>query len=140
MNQEDFDQYLNNRYQEAVSWYDKKAVWNKRVYYCFQITIIVIAATTPIFAVLEFRWPATISAALVAIATGIVKFMKLDENWLNYRTICETLKKEPYLMRAELGDYASCTNKEKLFVDRVESLISRENTLWLSTTLTKEKK
>jgi hypothetical protein len=71
MNQEDFDQYFNNRYQEAVSWYDKKALWNKRVYYCFQITIIVIAAITPIFAVLEFKWPATISA-------GLVPFLKSD--------------------------------------------------------------
>ena len=42
-------------------------------------------------------------------------------------------------MKAEFGDYASCIDKEKLFVDRVKSLISRENTLWLSTTLTKEK-
>jgi hypothetical protein len=39
-----------------------------------------------------------------------------------------------------LGDYAFCEDKNKLFVDRVESLISRENTLWLSITTTKEKK
>jgi hypothetical protein len=36
MDQKDFDGYFNNRYEKAVSWYDKKSVWNKRVYYCFQ--------------------------------------------------------------------------------------------------------
>lgn len=140
MNQKDFDDYFNNRYKNAVSWYDKKSVCNKKVYYCLQITVIIVAAITPILAILELKWPTTIAASLVAIATGIIKFIKVEENWLNYRTICETLKKEPHLMKAELGDYAFCEDKNKLFVDRVESLISREHTLWLSTIVTKEKK
>ena len=140
MNQQDFDDYFNNRYEKAVSWYDKKSVWNKRVYHYSQIAVIIVAAITPILAILELKWPTTIAASLVAIATGIIKFMKFEEHWLNYRTICETLKKEPHLMRAELGDYAFCENKNKLFVDRVESLISREHTFWLSITATEEKK
>jgi len=140
MNQKDFDDYFNNRYKKAVSWYDKKSVWNQRVYYCFQIVVIIVAAVTPILLILELKWPTVISASLVAIATGIIKFMKLEEHWLNYRTICETLKKEPHLMKAELSDYTFCEDKNKLFVDRVESLISRENTLWLSITATKKKK
>ena len=140
MNQKDFDDYFNNRYKKAVSWYDKKSIWNKRVYYCLQTAVIIVAAITPVLAILELKWPTTISASLVAIGTGIIKFMKLEEHWLNYRTICETLRKEPHLMKAELGDYAFCEDKNKLFVDRVESLISRENTLWLSITTTKEKK
>lgn len=140
MNQKDFDNYYNNRYKKAVSWYNKKSVLNKKVYYCFQIMVIIVAAITPILAVLELKWPTVISASLIAIATGIIKFMKLEEHWLSYRTICETLKKEPNLMMAELSDYALCEDKNKLFVDRVESLISREHTLWVSTITTKKRK
>jgi hypothetical protein len=140
MNQKEFEEYFNNRYTKAVKWYDTKSIWNKRVYYAVQFSIIILAAITPILAILELKWPTTITASLVAIATGIIKFMKLEENWINYRTMCETLKKEPYLMKAELSDYGICHDKHKVFVDRVESLISREHTLWLSTITTKEKK
>lgn len=140
MNQAEFEEYLNGRYTKAVEYYDEKSTSNKKIYYVFQIAIIVIAAITPVLAVLELKWPTVIAAFLVAIATGIIKFTKLEENWINYRTTCETLKKEPYLMKAELSDYANCDDKFKLFVDRVESLISREHTVWLSTVATKEKK
>jgi len=44
---------------------------------------------------------------------------------------CETLKKEIHYYNAKLHDYAYSEDPESLFVGRVESLISRENTLWL---------
>ncbi len=140
MNQREFEEYFKDRYLKAVEWYDTKAIWNKRVYYAFQIPIIVILAITPILALLELKWQTTISASLVAIGVGIIKFMKLEELWINYRTISETLKKEPHLMQAELSDYALCDDKNKLFVDRVESLISREHTFWLFTITPKKEK
>lgn len=78
-------------------------------------------------------------ATLVAITNGINKLIKFKDNWINYRNIYETLRKEPYLMEAELGDYSDCDDKYKLFVDRVESLISREHSLWVTTTSCKDK-
>jgi len=42
------------------------------------------------------------------------------------------LKKEIQLYEAGIGEYANAEDKEALFVERVENLISRENTLWLS--------
>jgi hypothetical protein len=69
----------------------------------------------------------------VAILTAGLKAFKYQENWINYRTTCETLRKEKYFYEAGLGEYASAEDKEALFVDRVESLISRENTMWVST-------
>lgn len=132
------ESYFNGRYLTAISWYDNKSKWNKKLYYLFQIILIVFAAITPILAVIDLKWFTTISSAIVAISASLIKFLKLEENWLNYRTICETLRKEQYLFSSSISDYNNCENKEKLFVDRVESLISRENTLWLSTCSTKE--
>jgi len=68
----------------------------------------------------------------VAILASVLKIFKYQENWINYRTTCETLKKELYFYDAGLNDYSSSKDKEAHFVERVESLISRENTLWLS--------
>jgi hypothetical protein len=129
-----FEKYKAERYEAEIECYSEKSRLNKRMYYFLQSAIIVLAAVTPILAVLSLRWPTTISSALIAIAAGLVKFMKFEENWVNYRTICETLKKEIHLMEAGLSDYAEAADRQQLFVERVESLISREHTLWLQTT------
>jgi hypothetical protein len=74
-----------------------------------------------------------LTSVIVAILTAALKTFKYQENWLNYRTTCETLRKEKYFYEAGLVEYASADDKEAAFVERVESLISRENTMWVST-------
>ncbi|MHC4367051.1 MAG: DUF4231 domain-containing protein [Planctomycetota bacterium] len=64
---------------------------------------------------------------------SILKTFKYQENWINYRTTCETLRKEIHFYRVGWGDYRDSKDREALFVERVESLISRENTMWLTT-------
>ena len=77
------------------------------------------------------RWIAIISSGIVAVGTALVKTFKYQENWINYRTTCETLRKEKHYYDAKLYDYRDAKDPEALFVERVEALISRENTLWL---------
>ena len=84
------------------------------------------------------RWPAVVISALVAIGTTSLKTFKYQENWINYRTTCETLRKEIYFYTAGVGEYRDIDERESLFVERVESLISRENTMWLTTHRPKE--
>ena len=57
----------------------------------------------------------------------------LNENWITYRTTCETLRKEINFYEASIQGYDAVADKEALFVERVESLISREHTLWVTT-------
>ncbi|HPN32608.1 MAG TPA: DUF4231 domain-containing protein [bacterium] len=133
MNKQDYEKYYNERYLKEVNWYDKKSINNKRGYYISQYLIIILASLTPIFALTDLKWLTVISSSIIAIMTGLVKFLKLQEHWINYRTICETLRKEPYLLEAEIGDYNKNENKYKKFVERVEYFISKENTLWLTT-------
>ena len=101
------------------------------------------AAVTPVLVAMgseATRWPTVMIAALVAIGTTILKTFKYQENWINYRTTCETLRKEIHFYRAGVGDYRDSDDREALFVERVESLISRENTMWLTTQRPKEEK
>lgn len=46
--------------------------------------------------------------------------------------VAPTFSKERYLYKVRIGEYAESESREKLFVDRVESLISRQNTRWTS--------
>lgn len=69
---------------------------------------------------------------MVAIFVGISNFGKFGENWHNYRTTCETLRKELSYYQAKINDYKDSTSPEELFAQRVESIISVENTKWLT--------
>jgi len=66
---------------------------------------------------------------LVAIITAILGLYKFQENWIAYRTTCESLRHEKYLFLTECEPYDGDA-PFKLFVQRVESLISKENTKW----------
>ncbi len=143
MEKEDFQKYLKDRYEDQINWYDKKSAWNQKLYRYFQWSVIILAAITPLLVITApetNRWPAVIIAALVAIGTTILKTFKYQENWINYRTTCETLRKEIHFYKAALGDYRDSEDREALFVERVESLISRENTMWLKAQQPKEGK
>ena len=136
MEKEEFQKYLEERYEDQIRWYDKKSAWNQKLYRNVQGSVILLAAITPVLVAIPLeatRWPAVVIAALVAIGTTSLKTFKYQENWINYRTTCETLRKEIYFYRAGLGDYRDSEDREALFVERVESLISRENTMWSTT-------
>ena len=136
MNKEDFNRFLNERYFKENAWYDKKANWNHKMYTVFQWAAISLSALAPVLIVVNepwSRWLAVAVAVGVAIATSALKAFKFQENWLNYRTTCETLRKEIHFYEAGIRCYDAVDDKEALFVNRVEALISRENTLWVTT-------
>jgi hypothetical protein len=128
----DFDKYLVERYDKQVKWYDDKSILNKRLADIFQISIIFLAAITPVLAALDLKWPTIISSSLIAAVSGIFRYCKFDELWHNYRTICETLRKEKNFYDFKINDYQDAEKPEKVFIERVEHLISQENTEWFS--------
>lgn len=140
MDKGEFEKYVSDRYQAEIDWYNKKAVQYKSYYTLFQVTLIILAAISPVLVGIQQNYSdnsylkviTIVSTAIVAIITASIKTFKLQENWINYRTTCETLKKEIFLYRVGSNDYSSSGSPEKIFVERVESLISRENTLWLT--------
>jgi len=134
VDKEKFNDYLRTRYQKETDWYDKKAIWNHRAYEILQWAAIILSASTAVLVVIgngPLKWVAVGIAVLVAISTSALKTFKYQENWINYRTTCETLRKEFHYYEAGIHGYEDARDREALFVDRVESLISRENTLWV---------
>ena len=140
MNKENFDEYIKDVYEPQVMWYDKKSIMNKKLTHLFQIPIITMAAITPIFAALEYKALTIIFSACVAAGFGILKFCKFEDLWHNYRTTCETLRKEMVHYKTQTDVYATVDEHGKLFVERVESIISKENIKWVSTTIENREK
>ncbi len=52
----------------------------------------------------------------------------------------ETLRKEIHFYKSGVGEYKDIDDREALFVERVEALISRENTMWLTSQRPKSEK
>jgi len=135
MDSKKFEDYLANRYSEQIDWYEEKALKNKEIYTIFQWGVIILSALIPVLIVIledDLKWLTAALGVILAIGTAGLKSFKFQENWINYRTIAETLKKEQYFYDAKLERYADAADQEALFVERVEALISRENSLWIS--------
>lgn len=139
MDSNEFDAYVQGRYQDQIQWYNSRSLHNQRCYRTYQWILNIFSALTPVLLAIDFcldnslwRWSTLISAIIVALSSSVLKIFKYQENWIDYRTTCETLKKEIYYYRARAQEYAEAEDCERLFVERVESLISRENTIWLT--------
>jgi hypothetical protein len=66
---------------------------------------------------------------VIAICAGLAAINKFQENWLMYRTTCETLRHEKFLFMTKTKPYDD-NEAFNQFVVRVENLISKENTQW----------
>jgi hypothetical protein len=144
MDQATFDTYVKDRYFGEIVWYDAKSRRNQVWYRTLQWGLILLSASTPVTIALAQKansasWLKTlktlslITSVLVAVLATSLKTFKFEENWINYRTTCEMLKKEIHFHGAGIDEYENCKDKEALFGNRVETLISRDNTLWLTT-------
>lgn len=141
MTDEKFEEYLKERYREQINYYSSKAGTNKKLYSLFQWSVIIISAVMPVVVVSysdNYRWAAAGLSLLLAIGTSGLKAFKFQENWMNYRQVAETLRQEEYFYGADLGPYATAADKRAMFVDRVESLISRANAIWVNVHQQKE--
>ncbi|HXF40769.1 MAG TPA: DUF4231 domain-containing protein [Blastocatellia bacterium] len=133
MTDEKFDEYLKERHITSIGYYETQAGRNKRMYNAFQWGVIIISAVMPVMVVSlnpEYKLATAGLSLLLAIGTSGLKAFKFQENWINFRQVAETLKQEKYFYEADLGPYSSAADKRAMFVDRVESLISRENAIW----------
>ena len=143
MDENKFKEYQTNRYEDQVVWYSKKSASNKTLYQWLQWGAIILSATMPVLVVSiedSYNFITAGLSIVLAVVTAGLKTFKFQENWVNYRTIAETLKKEKYYYDAELNEYSATEDKEKLFVERVETLTSRENTFWVAIHKKKEQK
>lgn len=129
------EQFLKERVDDQINWYDKKSQFNQRWYKCLRVGEIVAAAAIPFLAgYMSDKTPAIQVVVgclgfVIAIIAGVVALCQFQENWVEYRTTCESLRHEKYLFLTQTEPY-NVDNPFPLFVQRVESLISTENTKW----------
>ncbi|MDE2590884.1 MAG: DUF4231 domain-containing protein [Patescibacteria group bacterium] len=149
----DISEYMKNRVEGQINWYEKKANHNKKSFHICQIIIIITSIIIPViniidFATFEIRITSSILGGIIVGLTGLIQLKKYQDNWILFRTNEEILKKEKFLYINQAGGYSNQKQEErdKLFVERIESIISSETSKFFTmhsqkpTTTSKEQK
>ena len=128
------DNYLEDRLNDQIIWYDKKSLSNQKWFKSYRFIEITVASVIPFLAGFGTSLPyyqliIGVLGVIIAISVGLSSLYKFHENWIEYRTTAETLKHEKYLYLAKCRPYQGDDSYCKL-VQRVEGLISKENTQW----------
>jgi hypothetical protein len=127
--------YIKERLDDQIAWYDQKSQSNQKWYKRLRVIELIAAASIPFLAAyiteasLILKLGVGFLGLLITFITGVVTLYKFQENWIEYRTTCESLRHEKFLFLTQ-GDPYDIENPFKLLVQRVENLISRENTQW----------
>jgi hypothetical protein len=135
------EEYLKERLDDQMKWYDKKSQSNQKWFKRLRLLEIMSAALIPFLSgmgdkIIYSQWLIGLLGVCIAVAAATTALFNFQENWIKYRTTSEQLKHEKYLYLTNSNPY---NKKERLglLVERVESLISKENSLW-STKMTED--
>ena len=137
------EEYLSARVQDQINWYEGKSAWHKQWFMRLKVFEIILALFVPFLTgyITDHTTWLKITVGLIGVSVaaiaGITTLYKLQENWLAYRGVAESLKYEQFLYLTKSGPYKD-PDTFSAFVERIESIISKENTKW--TTYFDEKK
>ena len=135
MTDEEYEGYLNERYPQLVSFYDKRAQQNKRWHRACSVFIVSVSGIlVPLIStglLLKHPMMGGFLSASIVIVTALGSHFQFNENWLNYRKTWDALRREPHLRDARVADYENAADRNALFVERVESIASDEGNEWL---------
>jgi hypothetical protein len=129
------EEYIEQRLSDQISWYDHKSETNQCWFKRLRFTEIVAAATIPFlsgFADTSFSIRIAIGAlgVVVAVIASLLGLLQLQERWIEYRATAESLRREKFLFLTQTEPYDK-GDAFHLLVQRVEALLSTENTEWV---------
>lgn len=126
-------QYIQERVDDQLAWYDKKSTINKNWHLRLQLLTLIAAALVPVvtltFTGTGGRILVAVTGSIAAIAAGVVALFQFRDLWVDYRATAERLKYEKFLFLTGSEPYSS-RDSFSLFVNRVEHTILSENQSW----------
>jgi len=126
-----------DRLDDQIGWYDRKSQTAQSWFKGLKMIQIVCAAVVPLVSIfgVEGVLLGQVTAVLglsILIVEGLQQLNQYQNNWITYRSTCESLKHEKYLFLGRAGPYAGIADPIPLLADRIEGLISQEHAKWVS--------
>lgn len=124
-----------DRLEDQISWYDQKSNSNQKIFKRIKMTEIFSAAFIPFIAASHFPYASSITSGLgvlITVLEGALHLNQYQQNWIAYRSTCESLKHEKYVYLGKAQPYAGIPDPHALLAERIESLVSQEHAKWAS--------
>ncbi len=128
------EEYIERRVDDQIGWYDRKSATAQAVFKRLRRAEIVFAALLPFLAGVTdvheaMPYVLGLFGVVVVVLAAFQSLGQHQENWIEYRTTCESLRHEKYLFLTGTRPYDG-DDAFPRFVESIESLISKENTAW----------
>jgi hypothetical protein len=123
------------RLEDQIAWYDRKSTMNQRYFKRMKMVEISAAAVIPFLATFNFQrvlWLTAGLGVLITLLEGMLHLNQYQQNWIAYRSTCESLKHEKYVYLGKASPYANTVDPHALLAERIESLVSQEHAKWAS--------
>src|SRR5205809_4991385 len=129
------EEYIEQRINDQIGWYDRKSSTNQRWFKRLRFAEIVAAAIIPFLSgfsgdSLPIKVAIGALGVVVAVIASLLGLLQLQEHWIEYRATAESLRKEKFLFLTQTDPYDK-DDAFHLLVQRVEGLLSKENTAWV---------
>ena len=126
---------IAERLEDQISWYARSSLVNQRYFKRIKMVEILAAAVIPFlaaFSLPQVRWVTGGLGVLITVLEGMLHLNQYQENWIAYRSTCESLKHEKYLYLGKASPYSSAADPRALLAERIELLVSQEQAKWAS--------
>jgi hypothetical protein len=126
---------IMGRLEDQISWYDRKSLINQRIFKRIKMIEILAAAVIPFLAALNpphIGWVTGALGVLITVLEGMLHLNQYQQNWIAYRSTCESLRHEKYTYLGKASPYANVADPHALLAERIESLVSQEHAKWAS--------
>jgi hypothetical protein len=126
---------IMERLEDQIAWYDRRSMTNERYFKRIKVVEIAAAAIIPLLSAFSFprmMWVTGGLGVLITILEGMLQLNQHQQNWVAYRSTCESLKHEKYVYLGKASPYASAADPHALLAERIESLVSQEHAKWAS--------
>jgi hypothetical protein len=134
------------RLEDQIALYDCHAAEAQHAYRRLKVVEVVLAALIPFLAGFQGNLAAVLPVGLhllpavliallgvaVVVLEGLQHLNQYHQLWLGYRSTCAALQREKFLFLADAGPYAAIEDKRAHLAERVEELISNEQTRWVA--------
>src|SRR5215472_6686560 len=88
---------IMERLEDQIGWYDRKSTINQRYFKRIKMVEIVSAALIPFlsaFSLPRIMWATGGLGVLITVLEGMLHLNQYQQNWIAYRSTCESLKHE----------------------------------------------
>jgi hypothetical protein len=126
---------IMERLEDQIAWYDRKSTTNQQYFKRIKTVEIAAAAVIPFLAAFSLprvMWVTGGLGVLITVLEGMLQLNQYQQNWIAYRSTCESLKHEKYIYLGKASPYAAAVDPHALLAERIESLVSQEHAKWAS--------